>query len=882
MFPRRQRTTFLRLFFPPAILMLVGLLFYGRADVEREQIRLRSQESLHLGLGAGALSRALDSVTRDLDHLASQRISRSAIDAPTAGNLRNLAEDLAAFSRSKGIYDQLRWIDESGMEVLRVDMEGGRPVVVAADRLQNKRDRYYFTETSKLDPGEMFISPMDLNIENGQIEIPYKPMVRLATPVADRKGRRRGIIILNLQGQALLGAFAKAGAAIADHAMLANGDGYWLKSPRPEEEWGFMFKRGDLSLPARYPRAWDRIRAAPSGQDILADGLWTWQHVYPLPAKPAFGHQGSANSYVWVAVSHLPREAWMAGQRAERQKLALVAALLLALLGLGSWTLARAWTGLSSAEEHVRQLNADLERRVEERTGALRQKVAELDAEISDRRRAETAMRESEAHYRTLFERVPDGILIADKEGRYLDANESMCRMLGYTHDEIVGMTALDIVVPAEIPNIEPALGAIQRHADYHREWDFRRKDGTVLTAEVSAILMPDGNLLAMFRDITERRQAEEERQRLQYRLQQTQKMESLGSLAGGVAHDMNNVLAAILGLASAHLETQPEGSPVHRAFNTISKAATRGGMMVKSLLNFARQTPMENLDLDFNAIIREEVHLLERTTLAKVRLEMDLAADLRLIRGDAGALTHAIMNLCVNAVDAMPEDGRLLLRTRNKGEDRVEVFVEDTGTGMPREVLERALDPFFTTKEHGKGTGLGLSMVYSTVKAHQGQLEIRSQPGMGTCVRMSFPASETRSLPSGPPAEPQLEAASRAQTVLVIDDDGLVQCSMRTVLESLGYRVSMAADGEEALAQLQAGLRPDVAILDMNMPGMGGGKTLPRLRALLPALPILLSTGRVDQAVLDLVESHERVALLPKPFSNKEMQKQLETILKA
>src|ERR1035438_7337661 len=202
--------------------------------------------------------------------------------------------------------------------------------------------------------------------------------------------------------------------------------------------------------------------------------------------------------------------------------------------------------------------------------------------------------------------------------------------------------------------------------------------------------------------------------------------MESLGRLAGGVAHDMNNVLAAILGLASANLEIEPEDSNAHRAFEIIAKAAVRGGATVKSLHTFAHQNPVAVQDIQLNEVLREVARLLERSTLAKIRLELELATDLRPIRGEASALSHAFMNLCINAVDAIPGNGIIHLRTRNMSDHWVEVVVEDTGTGMAKEVLERVLDPFFTTKEVGKGTGLGLSMVYSTVEAHQGHLSIQ------------------------------------------------------------------------------------------------------------------------------------------------------------
>jgi len=382
--------------------------------------------------------------------------------------------------------------------------------------------------------------------------------------------------------------------------------------------------------------------------------------------------------------------------------------------------------------------------------------------------------------------------------------------------------------------------------------------------------------------DITHSKKAEERQRELEAQLQQSQKMESLGTLAGGVAHDMNNVLGAILGLASAHIGTQPYGSPLHKALDTICKSTERGGKMVKSLLNFARQSPVESQKLDINAILREQVSLLERTTLATVRLQMDLEMELHPIQGDASALAHAFMNLCVNAVDAMSENGTLTLHTRNMDNGWIEVEVEDNGMGMPKEVLEKAMEPFFTTKGIGKGTGLGLSMVFSTVKAHRGRMAIESEPGLGTRVRLRFPASEQENRVRV--AEPKLPDATKtphgSRRVLLVDDDDLIQGSVLAILEVLGHtEVTTALSGEEALSILEAGFEPDFIVLDMNMPGMGGAGTLPRLRVLRPSVPVMLSTGRIDQAALDLASAHPGVTLLSKPFGLRELQKHLENI---
>jgi len=225
-----------------------------------------------------------------------------------------------------------------------------------------------------------------------------------------------------------------------------------------------------------------------------------------------------------------------------------------------------------------------------------------------------------------------------------------------------------------------------------------------------------------------------------------------------------------------------------------------------------------------------------------------------------------------------MPGAGTLTLRTRNVDSRWVEVQIEDNGAGMTPEVLSRALEPFYTTKPQGKGTGLGLSMVYGTVKAHQGELDIRSQPGSGTLVSLRFPAGDPHPAPTcGPGPFPAQEAGPLS--ILVVDDDELVRTSIQEVVEALGHRATTAACGEEGLAGLVQGLEVDLVILDMNMPGLGGSGTLPRLRALRPGIPVLLTTGRSDTAALELLDTYPGVAMLAKPFSLEDLGHSLEKL---
>jgi signal transduction histidine kinase len=390
MVKKQVTSLFLKFFLPLATLLIFGLTMFGQTRIQSELTRLKSQETLNVGLGAGTLTGQIESISRDLAFLSSHSALRRAINNPSTENVAHLAGDFANFSRSKGIYDQLRWLDETGMEIVRVDYVNGQPVTIAGDKLQNKGSRYFFTDAFKLQPGEVFISPLDLNIEQNKIEIPYKPMIRVATPVLDDQGKKRGIVILNYYGREMLLAFATATAGAADHIMVVNGEGYWLKGPQPDDEWGFMFKRPELSLASRSAAAWQLIRAEDRGQQRMADGLWTWQTIYPLVAgqKSSTGAADAfvpsrgeveTRQYVWKSVAHLSSEVLDAASRSIWSRLAGMGALLLAILAFGSWKLAQAWAAQAAAEAEVRRINAGLELTVAERTQELNQKVLELD-----------------------------------------------------------------------------------------------------------------------------------------------------------------------------------------------------------------------------------------------------------------------------------------------------------------------------------------------------------------------------------------------------------------------------------------------------------------------------------------------------------------------
>jgi PAS domain S-box-containing protein len=534
----------------------------------------------------------------------------------------------------------------------------------------------------------------------------------------------------------------------------------------------------------------------------------------------------------------------------------------------------------------LEERNQYLEEQITERTRQLSQANAELqrsneklEREIAGHMRTEEALRTSEERFRQLAELFPETIFEADIHGRLTYTNEHGAQKYGFTPERLEQGIHLSRYVAGEdrARVLERTRERLAGLVGGFLEFQALREDGTTFDAMAySAPILRQGRpvgIRGFILDVSERRRAEREKAKLESQLQHAQKMDSLGSLAGGVAHDMNNVLAAILGMATANQPLQEEGSQAHRAFELIAKAAARGGKMVQTLLNFARQSPTERREINLNDLLHDQIHFLERTTLSRVRVEVDAQPDLRPLVGDPNALTHAVMNLFLNAVEAMPEGGVLAVRTRNLEPDAIELLVEDSGTGMAKDVLAKAMDPFFTTKAHGKGTGIGLSMVYKTVKAHGGDLELDSEPGRGTRVRMRFPGT----LPADPlPADPKPPEGPDPSglQVLLVDDDDLVQSSMQAILGLMGHKVTSTHSGEAALAELEAA-RPDVVILDLNMPGIGGAETLRRLRRTCPGIPVLLATGRADQVALDLVAAFPGVTLMSKPFSLGELQAQ-------
>ena len=505
-----------------------------------------------------------------------------------------------------------------------------------------------------------------------------------------------------------------------------------------------------------------------------------------------------------------------------------------------------------------------------------------------ERKRAEEALREREAYYRTILEHIGDAVFIAAPDSRYLDVNPRACELTGYSREELLRLRISDTYAAEERAAAAALVSEVATGRPVVLERSLVRKDGTVLTVESNARRLPDGRLLGAVRDITERKKLEDQ-------LRQAQKLEAVGRLAGGVAHDFNNVLTAIFGYVDLVLEDVPAGSPPRQDLEEIRKAAERAAGLTRQLLAFSRQQVLQPVVLNVTDVVQDIDKMVRRLVGEDVAVRLNLASDVGNVRTDPGQLQQVIMNLVVNARDAMPTGGKLLIETDNA--DLTEQYAElhqpvtpgryvmlavsDTGTGMTAETRARIFEPFFTTKEKGRGTGLGLSTVYGIVKQSGGYIWVYSEPGRGTTFKIYLPRVDA---PAERVAAPR-EAGTLAGTesTLLAEDDAMLRPLAKGLLEKLGYLVLEAENAEQALAIARAhSARIHLLVADVVMPGASGRELARRLAESRPDTKVLYVSGYTDDAIVQHGMLEPGLNFLQKPFTPAALARKVREVLDA
>ena len=516
---------------------------------------------------------------------------------------------------------------------------------------------------------------------------------------------------------------------------------------------------------------------------------------------------------------------------------------------------------------------------------------------FAKRKAADDALRKSEAKYRTILEKIEEGYFETDLEGNLTFFSNPFCKIVGFSPSQLIGMNTRQYTTPDTAAKMKDITKQVRRSGvpENVLDYDVIGPDGEKKSLELSLSILqdPDGQSIGfrgVLHDISARKRTQEEKQKLEARLQQAQKMESIGTLAGGIAHDFNNILMGIQGNASLMFLKIDSDHPNYEKIKNIENYVQNGTALTKQLLGFARRGKYIVKATDINEIIEKSSSLFARTR-KEVRVHTDLYETIWTVEVDRGQLEQVLLNLYVNAWQAMPDGGDLYLKTENIVLDRsyvkpykvepgryVKISVSDTGMGIAKETQKRIFEPFFTTKEMGRGTGLGLASVYGIIKNHAGYINVDSELDQGTTFTIHLPASGKQIV-----EETAINAAiiRGSGTILLIDDEQMFLEVGGEMLQEIGFNVLSAKSGREAIDILQNSREKiNLIIMDMIMPGMSGSETFDRLKEIKPAVRILLSSGYAldDQATKILRRGCS--GFIQKPFNINQLADKIHRIL--
>jgi PAS domain S-box-containing protein len=804
-----------------------------------------------------------------------------------------MAARYAAELAAKPSYREFRVIglDDGGREIVRVDRSGpgGAIRVVPDAELARQGMRDFLTDTIKLGVGEAYVSPINLSRDDAGIRTPHVPILRIGTPLHKPDGTVFGIVIINID---LRSAFARIRSAGREggRTYVVNAQGDYLVHPDPAREFGFETGRPDR-LQDDFPGFAQMLGQDGTAPRVLRDRSGAEFGVGWRTMRLAEGPRVAL-------IETVPYADLMAAVLAVRNS-SLLAGLVAVLVAIAlavmlARSLSRPLVQMTSAVEgFARDEPAAIPTGAGGEMGRLAQAFARMAGEMRDKT---AALLDSEAMARGIIDTALDAFIQMDERGIIIDWNAQAQAVFGWSRAEAIGKVLADLIVPrAHRPHHRDGVARYLRSGESvilgkRLQLDGLRRDGTGIKVELSvtALRRRGGTVFNGFvRDLTESIAAEE-------RTRQSEKMEAVGQLVGGIAHDFNNTLTVITGtidLLAAGVADDPQLLAIAKL---IGEAADRGAELTGQLLAFARKQPLQPRETDINHLIAAAQGLFRRSLGEQIEIDARLEENAWPALVDPTQLTTALLNLAINARDAMPGGGKLTLETSNVVLDEsyaeenrdvvpgsyVMIAVSDTGDGIPEAIRDRVFEPFFSTKAVGKGTGLGLSMVYGFVKQSNGHIKLYSEDGHGTTIKVYLPRSgappgQSAAVPLGP------AIVGGSETVLIVEDDPLVRTYVNTRLKNLGYQTMEAGNAAEAIAIADSGAKLDLLFTDVIMSGaMNGRQLADEMAKRRPRMKVLFTSGYTENAIVHHGRLDPGVLLLAKPYRNAELARMIRKAL--
>jgi signal transduction histidine kinase/HAMP domain-containing protein/ActR/RegA family two-component response regulator len=806
-----------------------------------------------------------------------------------------LSQRLVAEMNAKSDYYQLRLIGvaDGGREIIRVERPaaGGEVRVVPDAQLQRKADRGYFKQAIAASDGVIEVSPVELNEENGAIETPHVPVIRLSTPIFSPDGQVFGILVVNID---LRSAFNRIADPInPDSAVyVVNDRGDYLAHPDAKRAFGFEFGT-PFRIQDDYPALTQAIVTGQRQPEMITDRGGKQVGVALVSIRLAGSTRISIvetipeQKIVGPASEALLNSSLLGGTIA-----VLCAALLAYLL---AQTLTRPLTQMTTAVTgFARGAPLDVPVEAGGEIGVLARAFKKMAREVSEKN---VAISRNTELFETIMAEMGEAVLLME-QGRIVYENRAARALRSASPGtrtepgdafETFYADGVTPMPPHERPGARSLSGQLVDEFEL-----FIRQRGADKLIHVLGAARPirdargtQTGAVMVFRDVTQAKEIERQ-------LRQSQKLDAIGQLTGGVAHDFNNILTVITGTAEILAEGVADRPNLLAIARMIDQAADRGADLTRHLLAFARRQPLEPRSVDINNLVLDAAQLLRPTLGEHIEIESMLEPDAEPALIDPSQLSTALLNLAVNARDAMPNGGKLTLETGNVVLDEsyarsnpevqpgtyVMIAVSDTGTGIPAAVRDRVFEPFFTTKTVGKGTGLGLSMVYGFVKQSNGHVKIYSEEGYGTTIKLYLPRAGAKAdapMTTAPPMR------GGDETIMVVEDDALVRNFVVTQLHSLGYRTMTAANGNAALAQLADGATFDLLFTDVIMPGgMNGRQLADIVVARRPAIKVLYTSGYTENAIVHHGRLDAGVLLLAKPYRKSDLARMVRAALES